>query len=108
MSKLKTAEVYDRVTQQTGLQKKDVEKTIETLLELITTEIQKGTEVVFTGFGSFLAKPRKGRAGVNPKTREKMEIPTVVIPKFKAGKNLKEALKVLPPSSPTPPTSAQL
>ncbi|MBI5134918.1 HU family DNA-binding protein [Candidatus Uhrbacteria bacterium] len=105
MPKLRTTDVYDRVAQSTGFQKRDVEKTIEALLELITNEIKGGTEVVFTGFGSFLAKPRKGRAGVNPKTMEKMAIPTVVVPKFKAGKNLKEALKETSSTPPaTPPT----
>ncbi len=107
MPKLRTADVYDRVAQSTGLPKRDVEKVIEALLDLITLEIKDGTEVVFTGFGSFLAKPRKGRAGVNPKTMEKMAIPTVVVPKFKAGKNLKEALKgTSPAAAPSTPPAA--
>ncbi len=104
--KLKTTEVYQKVAERTGLQKKEAERIIESLLDLITTEIKKGTEVVFTGFGSFLAKERKSRAGFNPKTKQRMQVASVTIAKFKAGKNLKEALKVdstiTPPHLPLP------
>lgn len=96
MPKLKTADVYQRLSDRVGISRKETERIIEALLKLITEEMQKGAEVVFTGFGSFLAKSRKGRRGVDPKTRSPMEIPTVVVPKFKAGKNLKEALKTPP------------
>ena len=93
MHKLKTSEVYQRISDKTGLNRRDVERVVETLLELITNEMKQGIEVVFTGFGSFFAKVRKGRAGVNPKTGEAMQIPSVTIPKFKPGKNLKDVLK---------------
>ncbi|MEK7072789.1 MAG: HU family DNA-binding protein, partial [Patescibacteria group bacterium] len=47
-----------------------------------------------TGFGAFSARKRKGREGINPRNpSEKITIPSVVVAKFKAGKNLKEALK---------------
>jgi len=93
MPKLKTTDVYQKVAERTAMQKKDIERIIEALLDLITTEMKKGTEVVFTGFGSFLAKERKSRAGFNPKTKQRMHVESVTIAKFKAGKNLKEALK---------------
>ena len=96
MKKLGMADVYNRLAERTGMPKREVKRLIEEMERMIMEELRKGVEIVFTGFGSFLAKPRKGRAGVNPKTRSPMEIPTVVIPKFKAGKNLKEALKEAP------------
>ncbi|MBI4143089.1 HU family DNA-binding protein, partial [Candidatus Uhrbacteria bacterium] len=47
-----------------------------------------------TGFGTFLSKERKGRVGVNPRNpTEKIQIPSVRVPKFKAGKTLKDALR---------------
>ncbi len=66
---------------------------IEAMTEMITDELKKGGEVTIAGFGQFLSKERKGRSGVNPRTKEKIMIPPIKVPKFKAGKNLKEALK---------------
>jgi len=66
---------------------------VEMIADMITDELKKGGEVTIAGFGQFLARERKGRAGVNPRTKEKIMIPPVKVPKFKAGKNLKEALK---------------
>jgi DNA-binding protein HU-beta len=66
---------------------------IESMTEMITDELKKGSEVTIAGFGQFMAKERKGRSGVNPRTKEKITIPPIRVPKFKAGKNLKEALK---------------
>ena len=66
---------------------------IESMTEMITDELKKGQEVTIAGFGQFMAKERKGRSGVNPRTKEKITIPPIRVPKFKAGKNLKEALK---------------
>ena len=56
--------------------------------------LKKGEEVVLTGFGAFSVKARAARTGVNPQNpTEKIQIPTVKVPKFKAGKSLKDALK---------------
>ena len=66
---------------------------IEAMTEMITDELKKGSEVTIAGFGQFTSKERKGRIGVNPRTKEKITIPPIRVPKFKSGKNLKEALK---------------
>jgi len=56
--------------------------------------LQAGNEVNIAGFGAFSAKTRAGRIGVNPQNpSQKIEIPPVTVPKFKAGKRLKDALK---------------
>jgi DNA-binding protein HU-beta len=56
--------------------------------------LKKGDEVVLTGFGAFSVKMRAARTGVNPqKPSEKIQIPAVKVPKFKAGKALKDELK---------------
>ncbi|HLA26056.1 MAG TPA: HU family DNA-binding protein, partial [Patescibacteria group bacterium] len=60
----------------------------------ITSTIKSGGEVTITGFGTFSSKRREARMGVNPqKPQEKIQIPAVTVPKFKAGKTLKDALK---------------
>lgn len=67
---------------------------INALLEIITQTLKSGGEVVLTGFGAFSVKTRAARTGVNPqKPTEKINIPAVKVPKFKAGKALKDELK---------------
>ncbi|MBU3901228.1 HU family DNA-binding protein [Patescibacteria group bacterium] len=86
-------QVIEAVANKTGLSKKQTDEVIEGLLETITKALQKGDKVVFTGFGAFLISHRKARQGVNPKTGAKIQIPAMKVPKFRAGKALKEAVK---------------
>lgn len=81
------------VADKTGLSKKDAEAAVTALLDVITDELQKGGSVAFTGFGTFSTSQRAARQGVNPATGEKIQIPATVVPKFKAGKSLKDAVK---------------
>ncbi|MFA6909388.1 MAG: HU family DNA-binding protein, partial [Patescibacteria group bacterium] len=60
----------------------------------ITDVLKAKGEVTITGFGTFMAKERSARAGVNPQNpSERIQIGAVTIPKFKSGKALKDALK---------------
>lgn len=88
------AELIEAISEKVGVSKKEVEDIIDSLTETITAKLKESQEVTLTGFGAFSARTRKGRIGVNPRNpSEKIDIPSVVVPKFKAGKNLKEALK---------------
>ena len=88
------AELIEAISQKVGVSKKEVEDVVDAITKMITDKIKEGQEVTLTGFGDFSARTRKGRTGVNPRNpQEKIEIPSVKVPKFKAGKNLKEALK---------------
>lgn len=88
------AALIEAVASKTRLTKKQVDEILETILASITESLQKGEEVVLTGFGTFSAKLRHARKGVNPQNpKEKIDIPEVTIPKFKSGKALKDALK---------------
>jgi len=91
--KMTKDQVIEAVANKTGLSKKQTDEVIEGLLETITKALQKGDKVVFTGFGAFLISHRKARQGVNPKTGAKIQIPAMKVPKFRAGKALKEAVK---------------
>jgi len=73
--------------------KKEAAEIVNEIFDLITKALAKGEDVVITGFGTFSAKKRAARQGVNPKTGEKISIPAMTVPKFKAGKGLKEAVK---------------
>lgn len=88
------AELIENLAGKTGVPKKQVEDIIETFTALVTEELKNDREVVLAGFGAFSSKQRKGREGVNPRNpSEKIQIPAVKVPKFKAGKSLKDALK---------------
>lgn len=75
------------------LPKSKMVELLETMTAIITETIKAGGEVTFAGFGAFLAKMRKGRVGINPQTKAQIQIPPVNVPKFKAGKTLKDALR---------------
>ena len=83
--------LVDVVSAKLGSTKSEAERAINAILDEITSALQKGDEVSLTGFGTFSVSSR--RAGVNPRTGEKIQIAAVKVPKFRAGKNLKEAVR---------------
>ena len=88
------SQLIDTISEKIKIEKKNVSSVIETLLETITNTLKSGGEISLTGFGVFKAKKRAERMGVNPqKPEQKIKIPAVTVPKFKAGKSLKDALK---------------
>ena len=88
------ADLASRIAERLGLSKKIGEDVIEAFEDLVTAALVAGQEVTIAGFGTFSARVRQGRMGVNPqRPTEKIQIPSVTVPKFKAGKALKDALK---------------
>ncbi len=86
------AELINAVAAATEFSKKDAEAAVNAALEAITTALQEGDKVQLVGFGSFEVKKRAARVGRNPKTNDTIEIPASVVPVFKAGKVLKDAV----------------
>lgn len=87
-------ELSEKISEKIGVTKKQVEDMLNAFEEVVISTLQQGGEVSLTGFGSFSAKQRAARMGVNPKNpTEKIQIPAVTVPKFKAGKSFKDALK---------------
>ncbi len=88
------AELANKISEKFSLAKKTGEEVLEFVTDTVTQTLKSGGEVTLTGFGTFSAKTRAARTGVNPqKPGEKIQIPAVTVPKFKAGKALKDALK---------------
>ncbi|MBI5369634.1 HU family DNA-binding protein [Candidatus Uhrbacteria bacterium] len=88
------SELANTMAEKLQVSKKLAEDFIAAFEQIVTRTLQNGQEVTIAGFGTFSARQRKGRMGVNPqKPSEPIEIPTVVVPKFKAGKALKDTLK---------------
>lgn len=76
-----------------GSSKAEAERYLDAFVDVVTEALKKGEEVAIAGFGTFSVKTRAARQGVNPKTGEKIQIPSMKRPKFRAGKTLKDALK---------------
>jgi DNA-binding protein HU-beta len=88
------AELIDKLAEKVGVTKKQAEDLIEGFTQTVMDTIKVGGEVTLTGFGTFMAKERSARTGVNPQNpTEKIQIAAVRVPKFKAGKALKDSLK---------------
>ena len=81
------------VAAKTGLTKKDSEKAVNAFGEVVTEFLAKGEKVQLIGFGTFETRERAAREGRNPETGEAIKIAATVVPAFKAGKALKDAVK---------------
>ena len=84
-------DVIETIAKKSKLPKSEVAEVLNTALDVITQNIKKG--VVLTGFGTFLISKRKARIGRNPKTGETIKIPAMSVPRFKAGRTLKDAVR---------------
>ena len=73
--------------------KADGERAVEAMIAFITDCLKKGDEVSIAGLGIFEAKTRAGRTGRNPRTGATIQIKAMKVPKFRASKTLKDAVK---------------
>lgn len=87
----KTA-LVEIIATKTGLTKADASRALEATLEGITNGLKKEGKVALVGFGTFSAKKRAAREGINPLTKKPLKIPAKVVASFKAGSKLKETL----------------
>jgi DNA-binding protein HU-beta len=85
-------ELIDVVAGEAGLSKADATRAVEAVLGAVTKALKSGDQVSLVGFGTFVAKKRAAREGRNPRTGEMIQIPASVVPGFKAGKALKDAV----------------
>ena len=86
------SDLVAEVSSLSGLTKGDSAKAVDGIFEAITHALKKSGEVRFVGFGTFTVTKRAASEGRNPRTGEKIKIPASKIPKFRAGKSLKEAV----------------
>lgn len=84
-------DLANRVADLTGLARNDAARAIDALLDTITEALASGEEVRLVGFGNFVAGVRKASTGRNPRTGEPMNLAASVAPKFRVGRNLKDA-----------------
>lgn len=82
------SELVSAVAQKSGLTKVDAKKALDGVLEAISEELKNDGRVVLVGFGSFSVTERSARKGINPRTKEPIDIPAKKVVKFKAGSEL--------------------
>ncbi|MCU7679261.1 MULTISPECIES: HU family DNA-binding protein [Bacillus cereus group] len=86
-------ELIKHVAEHTELTQKDASAATQAVLDTITEALMDGEKVQLIGFGTFEVRERAARTGRNPQTGEEMHIAASKVPAFKAGKELKAAVK---------------
>ena len=86
-------DVVAKIAKDTGMTKTAASAAIESLIDGVTRSLKRGDSVSFVGFGTFKISQRKARTARNPRTGEPIKIPKRRVPRFSAGKALKQAVK---------------
>ena len=84
------AELVNAMATETGVSKKDVEKVLNSFINVVSNEMANKGKVQLVGFGTFETRQRAARTGLKPQTKEEIKIPACTAPAFKAGKALKD------------------
>ena len=87
-------DLIEALASKMGVGKSEAEKALEAFVQVITETLKSGGEVNISGFGAFVVIDRSARMGVNPQNpAQKIQIAATKVPKFRAGKNLKDAVR---------------
>jgi DNA-binding protein HU-beta len=87
------ADLIDKIAAAASLTKADAGKALDSTLDAIRLSLKKGNKVTLVGFGTFSVSKRKARKGRNPRTGQEIKIAATKVPKFTAGKTLKDSIK---------------
>jgi len=85
-------ELIESIAKSADISKASATRALDAALEAITTGLRNNDTVTLVGFGTFSVGERAARTGVNPRTKESIKIAAAKVPKFKAGKALKDAV----------------
>jgi DNA-binding protein HU-beta len=87
------AELIEKIADKAKISKKAANVALNTFVSSVTQALKKGDRVALVGFGTFSVSKRKARTARNPRTGETINVPARKAPKFKAGRELKNAVK---------------
>lgn len=85
-------ELVAAIAEKAGLSKKDADAALAAFVGTVEESLKKGDKVALVGFGTFEVRERSARTGINPQTKETIEIAASKAPVFKAGKAFKDAI----------------
>ena len=86
------AQLISKIAEDAGMQKKEIEKVINSFVNVVTDTLKSGEKIQMVGFWTFEVRERAERKGFNPSTKAEITIPASKAPVFKAGKGLKDAI----------------
>lgn len=86
------AQLVAAMAEKAGMTKADAEKALKAFEDVVVDALKNGEKIQLVGFGTFETAERAARTGINPQTKETIEIAAVKAPKFKAGRGLKDAV----------------
>lgn len=86
-------ELVETLASETQMTKRQVEQVLATFVGIVGRTVKNGEKVSVTGFGTFDLGKRAARRGVNPQTGAEIQIPEMPMPRFRAGKRLKELVR---------------
>lgn len=86
-------ELTEKIASQAGLTKADAGRALDAMVDSVKAALKKNQKVTLVGFGTFYVSKRKSRKGRNPRTGQEIKIPAMKVPKFTAGKMLKDAIR---------------
>jgi DNA-binding protein HU-beta len=86
-------DLIEKMADKAGGSKGEAQRFFEAFQQVVTEELKNGEQVQITGFGKFYVQKRDAREGINPQTKQKMDIAASKVPKFTAGNALKDAIK---------------
>jgi len=87
------SELINSLSEETTFSKKDVSRVLDSLIRIIERTLKRGDKVAITGFGTYWVSRRPARKGINPSTKERIDLPEVNVPRFKPGKHLRELIR---------------
>ena len=85
-------ELVEATAKGAGTTKADAQRCLDAAIAAITGTLKKGQKVILVGFGTFSVSKRKARKGRNPQTGQEIKIPAMKVPKFTAGKTLRDTV----------------
>ncbi len=86
-------ELISTLASKQGTSKRQAEEWLDSFVNIVSSEVAKGNKVSITGFGVFDLGSRAARRGVDPRSGEEIQIPKLKMPRFRAGKRLKELVR---------------
>jgi len=87
------SELINSLSEETTFSKKDVTRVLDSFIRIVERTLKRGSKVSITGFGTYYTSRRPARKGINPATKERIDLPEVNVPRFKPGKNLRELIR---------------
>ncbi|MDR0745906.1 MAG: HU family DNA-binding protein [Mediterranea sp.] len=87
------AELISAIAEKSGLSKIDSRKALDAFMSSVTESLKDGNRISLVGFGTFFVVERQARKGINPTTKQSIQIPAKKVVKFKAGAELSEGIK---------------